>query len=42
MLGPRTSLDLDARYIFLNPSNDKVIHRDYNYWQITFGLNFYF
>jgi hypothetical protein len=42
MLGPRTSLDLDIRYIFLNPTNDQVIHLDFNYWQITLGLNFYF
>jgi hypothetical protein len=41
-LGPRTSIDADVRYIFLNPSNDQVIHRDFNYWQITFGLNLYF
>jgi len=42
MLGPRTSIDADVRYIFLNATNDKVIHRDFNYWQLTFGLNFYF
>jgi hypothetical protein len=42
MLGARSSLDLDVRYIFLNATNDKVIHREYNYWQITFGLNIYF
>jgi outer membrane protein W len=42
MLGPRTSIDADVRYIFLNPSNNQVIHRDFNYWQIAFGLNFYF
>ena len=42
MLSPRASVDVDARYIFLNPTNDQVIHRDYNYWQITFGLNFFF
>jgi len=42
MLGARSSLDLDIRYIFLNPSNDQVSHGDFNYWQITFGLNFFF
>jgi opacity protein-like surface antigen len=42
MLSPRSSLDLDLRYIFLNPTNDQVIHREFNYWQITLGLNFYF
>ena len=42
MLGPRTSVDLDVRYIFINATNEDVIHRDFNYWQITFGLNFFF
>lgn len=42
MLGPRTSIDADLRYIFLNPSNDQVIHRDFNYWQVTLGINLYF
>ena len=41
-LSPRTSIDADVRYIFLNPTNDQVIHRDFNYWQIAFGVNFYF
>jgi len=41
-LGPRVSVDADVRYIFLNPSTDRVIGRDFNYWQITFGLNFMF
>lgn len=41
MLGTRTSLDLDVRYVFLNPTNDQVIHREFNYWQITLGLNFF-
>lgn len=39
---PRVSLDADVRYIFLNPTDDQVIHRDFNYWQVTFGLNFFF
>jgi outer membrane protein W len=39
---PRVSLDVDVRYIFLNPTTDKVIGRDFNYWQITAGLNFLF
>ena len=42
MLGSRASLNLDVRYIFLNATNDQVIHSDYNYWQLTAGLNFYF
>jgi len=42
MLGPRLSLDADVRYIFVNATNNSVINGDYNYWQITFGLNFYF
>jgi len=41
-LGPRVSVDADVRYIFLNPTTDQVIGRDFNYWQITFGLNFMF
>jgi len=42
MLGARTSLDVDVRYIFLNPSSEQIKDQDFNYWQITFGLNFYF
>jgi outer membrane protein W len=42
MLGSRASLNVDARYIFLNPDTDQVIRREFNYWQITFGLNFFF
>lgn len=42
MLGKTVSADIDIRYIFLNPSNDQVIHRDFNYWQATAGLNFWF
>jgi len=43
MLGPRTSLDADVRYIFVNASTEQVVEdHDFNYWQITFGLNFYF
>jgi len=41
-LGPQVSIDADVRYIFLNPTTDQVIGRDFNYWQITFGLNFMF
>jgi len=41
MLGSRVSLDMDVRYIFLNATNDKVIRGDFNYWQVTFGVNFY-
>ncbi len=42
MLGSRASLNMDVRYIFLNADTDAVIDRDYNYWQLTAGLNFYF
>lgn len=42
MLGPRVSVDLDFRYIFLNPTRDKVLDRDFNYGQITFGVNLFF
>lgn len=41
LIAPRVSIDADVRYIFLNPSNDQVIHRDFNYWQVTLGLNFF-
>ena len=41
-LAPRLSLDADVRYIFLNPTSDRVINKDFNYWQIAFGVNFYF
>src|SRR5262245_48593165 len=34
MLGARTSLDADVRYIFLDPDTDQVIRREFNYWQI--------
>jgi opacity protein-like surface antigen len=42
MVGPKASIDADVRYIFLNPSNDQVIHREFNYWQVTLGLNLFF
>lgn len=42
MLGKSASLDADFRYIFINATNEQVINRDFNYWQITFGLNFFF
>jgi len=41
-LSPKFSLDVDVRYIFLNPTNDQVIGRNFNYWQVTFGANFFF
>ena len=41
-LGPRVSLNVDVRYIFLEPDTDQVSDRDFNYWHIAFGLNFYF
>jgi opacity protein-like surface antigen len=42
MLGPRLSVDVDFRYIFLNPTNDQVLHHDFNYGQITAGVNLFF
>jgi opacity protein-like surface antigen len=42
MLGRHASIDVDVRYIFINATNQQVIDRDFNYWQITFGLNFIF
>lgn len=41
-LSSTTSLDGDIRYIFLNPTNTQVKNGDFNYWQVTFGLNFFF
>jgi hypothetical protein len=41
-IGPQVSINGDVRYIFLNPTTDQVIGKDFNYWQITFGLNFLF
>jgi hypothetical protein len=41
-LSPTTSLDADIRYIFLNPTNTQVKSGDFNYWQVTFGINFFF
>jgi opacity protein-like surface antigen len=43
MLGTHASIDADARYIFVNATTQQVLDdRNFNYWQITFGLNFYF
>lgn len=42
MLGPNVGLNADVRYIFLNADNEQVIRRDFNYWQVTAGLNLYF
>jgi hypothetical protein len=41
-LSPTTSLDADLRYVFLNPSNSQIKSGDFNYWQVTFGVNFFF
>jgi hypothetical protein len=41
-LGATITLDADLRYIFLNPSTSQVKNGDFNYWQITFGLNINF
>jgi outer membrane protein W len=42
MLGKSASLDVDVRYIFLNPDTDQVIKKEFNYWQVSAGLNFFF
>jgi len=41
-LAASISVDADLRYIFLNPSTSQVKNGDFNYWQVTFGLNFTF
>jgi hypothetical protein len=41
-LGASITIDADLRYIFLNPSTSQVKDGDFNYWQVTFGLNFSF
>jgi opacity protein-like surface antigen len=41
-LSDRVSLNGDVRYIFIDPDTDKVVDQDFNYWQITFGINFLF
>ena len=41
-LSPKVSIDADVRYIFINANEDNVIDGDFNYWQIAFGINFYF
>jgi hypothetical protein len=41
-LSGTSSLDADIRYIFLNPTNTQVKSGDFNYWQVTFGVNFFF
>jgi len=42
MLSPRVSVDVDFRYIFLNPTHNPVLHGDFNYGQITAGVNLLF
>lgn len=42
LLGPRTSIDGDIRYIFVSPSSSQVKSGDFDYWQVTFGVNFIF
>jgi hypothetical protein len=39
---PALSIDVDVRYIFLNATTDKVLGGQFNYWQATAGLNFFF
>jgi opacity protein-like surface antigen len=43
MLGSAASIDADFRYIFQNPTTQQVVEdKNFSYWQVTFGLNFYF
>jgi hypothetical protein len=41
-LGPSTSIDADLRYIWLNPNSHVVNKNDFDYWQVTGGINFFF
>jgi opacity protein-like surface antigen len=41
-LSTSISINADIRYIFLNPTTDQVLGGQFNYWQITAGLNFFF
>lgn len=41
-LAPRTSIEADLRYIWLNPSTNGVSSGNFDYWQVTFGANFFF
>jgi opacity protein-like surface antigen len=42
-LGPKVSIDADLRYIFINATTQQVlVDRNFQYWQIAFGLNLYF
>jgi len=41
-LGPKTSIDADLRYIWLNPSSRVVNRSDFDYWQVTGGINLFF
>lgn len=41
-LADRISINGDVRYIFVDPDTEQVIDTDFNYWQLTFGLNFHF
>jgi hypothetical protein len=38
-LGATFTLDADLRYIFLDPTGTQVKNGDFNYWQVTFGVN---
>jgi opacity protein-like surface antigen len=42
IVGKNVSIDGDIRYIFQNPSNAQVRNGDWNYWQVTFGINLFF
>lgn len=36
------SIHIDVRYVMFDPSSDVGKKGDYNYWQIGFGINFFF
>jgi opacity protein-like surface antigen len=41
-LAPSISIDADLRYIWLSPSSRVVNRNDFDYWQGTGGINFFF
>jgi hypothetical protein len=42
IVGKNVSVDGDIRYIFQNPSESQIRNGDWNYWQVTFGINLFF
>jgi len=41
-LASTTSIDLDLRYIWINPDTAVVSSSNFDYWQLTAGINFFF